>query len=120
MEKRSRWSSFAWYWQRISGVLLVVLAIGHYLTVHWTESSGHAFDSSVARLQNPIYVTLYLAFVVLGLWHGAQGTWNVIRDFKLPKPLYNVAVVALLGLTFYFIYVGFHTVLTIGTWSQLP
>lgn len=120
MKKTSKQSALAWYWQRISGILLVVFAVGHYLMVHWTESSGHSFDVSVERLGNPIFVFLYIGFIVLGMYHGVQGVWNIIRDFKLPRPVYLVSVTVLLLAAAYFIYLGCDTILTVDTWKMRP
>lgn len=120
MEKSSKQSAIAWYWQRISGVLLVVLAVGHYLMVHWNEKAGHSFDVSVERLSNPLFVVLYLGFIVIGMYHGVQGVWNIIRDFNLPKPVYALAVTVLLAATAFFVYLGFDTVLTVDTWKAIP
>lgn len=120
METRTKFHALSWYLQRITGILLVVLAVGHYLMVHWTEASGHTFQATVERLKNPVYVFLYLGFVVLGLYHGLQGIWNIIRDFKLPKPIYFASAVLLILLGVYFAYLGFDTILTFGTWMNKP
>ncbi|MDT7924122.1 MAG: hypothetical protein RRA60_04995 [Chlorobiota bacterium] len=115
-----RWSAFAWYWQRISGLLLVIFTIGHYVTVHWSEAAGHEFSSSVARLSNPLWQFWYLGFVVLGLWHGVQGAYNILRDFKLPRAVLLGAMVVLIGAALYFAYLGFDTVLTVHEWKHHP
>ncbi|MCS6966455.1 MAG: hypothetical protein NZ473_06785 [Candidatus Kapabacteria bacterium] len=117
---RSRWSSYGWYWQRISGLLLVVFTIGHYVTVHWTEAAGHSFESSIERLANPLFQFWYLGFVLLGFYHGVQGLYNIVRDFKLPR----VLLVGIMGIVIiaalYFVYLGFDTVLTVHEWKHLP
>ncbi len=120
MEKLSKQSAFAWYFQRITGILLVVFAVGHYLMVHWNERAGHSFDISVDRLSSPIFVFLYLGFIVLGMYHGVQGLWNVIRDFNLPRPVYLTTMALLVLAALYFTYLGFDTVLTVDTWKLRP
>lgn len=120
MEKPSKQSARAWYFQRITGILLVVFAVGHYVMVHWNESSGHSFDISVQRLSNPIFVFLYIGFIVLGMYHGVQGVWNIIRDFNLPRPLYVGALTVLIAAALFFTYLGFDTVFSVGTWSLRP
>ncbi len=120
MAQRSTRRALSWYLQRITGVFLLIFALGHYFMVHWTESSGHTFDATVARLQNPIYVFLYLGFVLLGFYHGLQGIWNIIRDFKLPKAVYTLSAIVLFLLGAYFVYLGFDTVLSIDSWMNKP
>jgi succinate dehydrogenase / fumarate reductase membrane anchor subunit len=74
----------AWYLQRVSGVALFVVAIGHYILMHYHLDSGHTYDAVLARMQNPLYKALQISFVVLGLYHGLSGTWNIFRDYKMP------------------------------------
>lgn len=114
---KSRRSAFAWYFQRISGLLLVLFTLGHFFMVHWTEMSGHDFNRSVDRLSDPIFQFLYLGFIVLGMYHGVQGMWNILRDFKLPRPVYLGALVVLIGAALFFTYLGFDTVLSVHSWK---
>ena len=74
----------AWYLQRVSGVALFVVAIGHYILMHYHLDSGHTYDAVLARMQNPLYKALQISFVVLGLYHGLSGTWNIFRDYRMP------------------------------------
>jgi succinate dehydrogenase hydrophobic anchor subunit len=59
-----------------------------------------------------MFVGLYTAFLLLGMYHGIQGMWNIIRDFKL-KPaisltLYGILVVMAL----IFLGIGLNTLFT--------
>jgi succinate dehydrogenase hydrophobic anchor subunit len=120
MSQRSRWSAYAWYWQRISGILLVIFTLGHYVTVHWTEAAGHSFQSSVERLANPLFQFWYLGFVVLGFYHGVQGLYNILRDYKLPRALLWGVMAVVIAAALYFTYLGFDTVLSVHTWKSAP
>jgi succinate dehydrogenase / fumarate reductase membrane anchor subunit len=104
--------AFAWMMQRLSGLALIILTIGHFLMVHYEPNAGHTWDATVARLTNPMFVGLYTAFLLLGMYHGMQGMWNIIRDFKL-KPaisltLYGILVVMAL----IFLGIGLNTLFT--------
>lgn len=109
---RGKSGAFAWLMQRLSGLALIVLTIGHFLMVHYKPSSGHTWDAVVSRLSSPMFVGLYTAFLILGMYHGVQGLWNIIRDFKLNPVLtmilYGVLVVAALV----FLGVGLNTLFT--------
>jgi len=74
----------SWYLQRVTGVVLFVVAIGHYILMHYNLDSGHTYDAVLARMQNPLYKMMQITFVVVGLYHGLSGTWNVFRDYKMP------------------------------------
>lgn len=75
----------SWLFQRITGIVLIFAMIGHYILMHYTPSSGHEFASTFERMQNPLWKIFYLTFVVLGLYHGLNGIWGIVRDFKLKR-----------------------------------
>lgn len=94
--------SFSWIFQRVSGLILVVVIIGHYILMHYTPESGHTYDAVLARMQSNWYRVLDLTFVVLGMYHGLNGIWGIFRDFRL-KPWQSVTILSMiivLGLAF--------------------
>ncbi len=74
-----------WLFQRITGIVLIVAMVGHYILMHYTPSSGHEFASTFERMQNPLWKIFYLTFVVIGLYHGLNGIWGIVRDFKMKR-----------------------------------
>lgn len=74
-----------WLFQRITGLVLAVAMVGHYILMHYTPSSGHEFASTFARMQNPWWKVFYLTFVVVGLYHGLNGVWSIFRDYKMKR-----------------------------------
>jgi succinate dehydrogenase / fumarate reductase membrane anchor subunit len=101
--KRSRNSgSFSWVFQRITGIVLVVVMIGHYILMHYNPQSGHSYEAVLIRMQSNWYRVLDLTFVVLGMYHGMNGVWGIFRDYKL-KSWQSITVVSFLiifGLAF--------------------
>jgi len=94
--------SFSWIFQRITGIVLVVVMIGHYLLMHFNPENGHTYAAVLARMQNSWYRVLDLTFVVLGMYHGLNGVWSIFRDYKL-KQWQSVTVLSLIiifGLAF--------------------
>lgn len=94
--------SFSWVVQRTTGIVLVILLIGHYILMHYNPQSGHTYDAVLARMQSNWYRVLDLTFVVLGMYHGLNGVWSIFRDYKL-KSWQTITVVSLLiifGLAF--------------------
>ena len=75
--------SFSWVFQRVTGLILVVVMIGHYILMHYNPDSGHTYDAVLARMQSNWYRVLDLTFVVLGMYHGLNGVWGIFRDYKL-------------------------------------
>jgi succinate dehydrogenase / fumarate reductase membrane anchor subunit len=101
-----------WYMQRITGIVLVVLLVGHYILMHATPDSGHTYHAVMLRLQSPVWKIIDLSFITLGLWHGLNGTWNVIRDHEMSAAvsmtLYTLLIIS--GLAFWFL--GINTILS--------
>lgn len=101
--KNSRSSgSFSWVFQRVTGVILVVIMISHYILMHYNPQSGHTYDAVLARMQSNWYRIFDLTFVVLGMYHGLNGVWGIFRDYKL-KPWQSISLVGFLivgGLAF--------------------
>ncbi len=102
----------AWMWQRITGLALVVLTIGHYIMMHYEPKSGHDYGSTASRLSDPVFKGMYLGFITIGMYHGVQGCWNVIRDFKLKPWLSYTLFGTLVILAFIFLGIGYNTVFT--------
>jgi succinate dehydrogenase / fumarate reductase membrane anchor subunit len=94
--------STGWVIQRITGIVLVVVMISHYILMHYNPESGHSYEAVLARMQSSWYRVLDLTFIVLGMYHGLNGVWGIFRDYKL-KPWQSITVFSLilvLGLAF--------------------
>ena len=101
-QRSSGSGSFSWVFQRITGIVLVVVLIGHYILMHYNPESGHTYDAVLARMQSSWYRVLDLTFVVLAMYHGLNGVWSIFRDYKM-KPWQTITVISLLivfGLAF--------------------
>jgi succinate dehydrogenase / fumarate reductase, membrane anchor subunit len=101
-----------WMLQRITGIALIVLTIGHYIWMHYNPASGHDFSHTAERLKQPVFVGMYILFVVTGMYHGIQGMWNIIRDFKLRKSITWTLYGIMITLAIIFVGIGINTVLT--------
>jgi len=101
-----------WMWQRITGLALVFLTVGHYILMHYNPVSGHDYGATAERLSMPIFKGLYLAFITIGMYHGLQGVYNVIRDFKFRPWLHLALWGSILILGIVFVSIGWNTMLT--------
>ena len=94
--------SFSWVFQRVSGIILVIVMIGHYILMHYNPQSGHTYDAVLARMQSNWYRILDMVFVILGMYHGLNGVWGIFRDYRL-KPWQSITIMSVLivgGLAF--------------------
>ena len=79
--------AFAWYFQRVTGLVLFIQVLAHFYIAHKTWDAGHDYVTIIDRLSNPYMRAFYLVFVILGLYHGLNGLWSVIRDYNLSSGL---------------------------------
>lgn len=103
----------SWIYQRITGIILVVFAIGHYVLMHFHPDNGKTYEAVFARMQYPWYRLIDIVFVTFALYHGLNGVWGIFRDYNLKKWT-KIAVLSLIitfGLAF--LMWAYHIVLSI-------
>ncbi len=73
---------YAWFFMRISGLLLLVLALGHLAIMH-IFNSVHTIDYDfVARRWNSLFWRTYdFTLLLLAMLHGANGVRYIIDDY---------------------------------------
>lgn len=71
-----------WYFFRVSGVLLVVLALGHMFITHYINVPSETdFEFVAGRYANPLWRTFDWLLLFLALWHGLLGARVAITDY---------------------------------------
>ncbi len=65
--------AFNWLFQRISGILIVLILVIHLGAVHW--------GISPVDLGSPFWKFFHLFFVLLLLYHILNGFWIIIADY---------------------------------------
>ncbi len=81
------WELWTWLFMRISGIVLLVLAVGHVLIMHVIGGGvGRVnFGFVAARWGNPFWRTWDWALLSLALLHGVNGLRVIVQDYaKLP------------------------------------
>jgi succinate dehydrogenase / fumarate reductase, membrane anchor subunit len=97
-QRRSRQSFETWQWffMRISGLVLVVLALGHFTLTHIVNDVTNTNAQFVAdRWQNPLWRTYDWALLTLALFHGLNGLRVITEDY-VRSPGKRAAVKAVL------------------------
>ena len=79
----STWEVWAWFFMRISGVLLVFLVLGHMAIMHVFGGGVERINFNfVARRWSGIFWRTYDWFLLaLALLHGGVGVRTVIHDY---------------------------------------
>ncbi len=71
-----------WYFFRISGIALVVLALGHLFITHYANvPSETTFDFVSKRWANPLWRSFDWMLLLFALWHGMLGLRISINDY---------------------------------------
>jgi succinate dehydrogenase / fumarate reductase membrane anchor subunit len=106
---------FMWYFMRISGLLLVILAMGHMVIMHVLvqltgEEINFAFVTS--RWGTPFWRIYDLALLVLALVHGVNGARIIIGDYVERGGLRSLLIWTLLVLTLIWLLLGIFVIVT--------
>lgn len=74
---------WSWLFMRVSGVVLLVLAVGHVLIMHVLDEGVSRVDFGFvqARWQSPFWRAWDWALLVLALIHGINGLRVIVQDY---------------------------------------
>jgi succinate dehydrogenase / fumarate reductase, membrane anchor subunit len=84
---------WSWLFMRVSGVMLLFLAVGHVLIMHVVGKGVSRVDFGFvqARWQSPFWRTWDWALLVLALIHGVNGLRVIVQDYvKWPSARFAV------------------------------
>jgi succinate dehydrogenase / fumarate reductase cytochrome b subunit len=112
---------FAWYFLRVSGLALVVLALTHIFITHYLNVPSETTSNFVLeRWRNPLWRTFDWLLLMASVTHGLIGLRLSVDDF-LHRPgtrLFAQSVLWVLG--FIFIGLGSVTIFTLNVDSPHP
>lgn len=94
---------FSWYFLRVSGVLLVVLALGHIVITHYLNVPAETTTNFViSRWRNPLWRTFDWLLLMMALWHGLNGLRLSVDDYIHSQGwrVFSQAVVWVIALIF--------------------
>lgn len=81
---------YAWFFMRISGLILLFIAVFHLLYMHlYTTVEEINYDWILARWANPAWRLFDWLLLVTAMTHGTNGLRTVIDDY-VPRGLANV------------------------------
>ena len=94
--------AWRWFFQRISGIALLVFLLGHFWVTHYSPGGEVTYQTVALRLVHPEWKFFNLIFLVLGLSHGLNGMWTISEDYIgkewLRMTLFGVVLIAGLSL----------------------
>jgi succinate dehydrogenase / fumarate reductase membrane anchor subunit len=104
---------YAWIFMRISGLLLLFLALGHLLIMHIIHNVDHIdFQFVAARYATPFWRTYDLLMLWLAMIHGVNGVRTVLIDYISARGWRVVSLASLFVLGFVLLTLGSIAILT--------
>ncbi len=96
MNKEAKRETLIWLFVRVSGVLVLFLALGHLYIMH-IANSVHTMDADFVknRLRNPLWKTYDFLLLSLALSHGSLGVKNILEDVVHNKKILQAVKVCL-------------------------
>jgi len=98
-----------WYFMRISGLLLVFLALGHMFIMHvLVQLSGQEINFAfiTSRWGTPFWRIYDLLLLVLALVHGVNGARIVIGDYVRQRTVRSLLIGLLVVITLIWLVAG--------------
>lgn len=104
---------YAWIFMRISGIALLVLALGHLLIMHIVHNVDHIdFQFVAQRYATPFWRTYDLVLLWLAMIHGVNGVRTVLVDYVSPRGWRTTSLASLYLLGFVLLALGSLAILT--------
>jgi succinate dehydrogenase / fumarate reductase membrane anchor subunit len=100
---------FMWYFMRLSGLALVILAMGHMLIMHvLVQLTGQEINFAfvTSRWGTPFWRIYDLLLLVLALVHGVNGARIIIGDYIARGGLRRLLIAILLAITLVWLLIG--------------
>jgi len=105
---------FWWYFMRVSGLALVLLALGHMFIMHvLVELTGGEVDFAFvqSRWGTPFWRIYDLLLLLLAFVHGANGARVVVTDYVVNRTARSLLIGLLLALSAVWVLLGIAVIL---------
>ena len=110
---RQSFETWSWFFMRISGLVLVFLALTHFSLTHIVNDVVDTDARFVAqRWDNPLWRLFDWALLVLALLHGLNGLRWIIDDYVARPPARAATKAVLYSLSFGLLGYGTLTIVT--------
>ncbi len=103
-----------WLLQRVSGLFLAIFLFTHVKVLHWdfdfTTQGLLDFTFVIDRLQGSVgWSIFYFLFIISALFHGLNGLWAIVLDFRPSRVFQHVWLAVLWTVGILAAYYGFTT-----------
>ena len=110
---RQNFETWSWFFMRVSGLVLVFLALIHFSLTHIFHDVAHTDSGFLsARWNNPLWRIFDWSLLALGLMHGVNGLRMITDDYVRTPTTRAVVKATLYGVTFLGFTYGTLTIIT--------
>ena len=110
---RHRGGMWAWLFQRITAVLLIVGLAAHLIATHLLNIGQLNYDNIANRLTHGFFTTIDIILLAAGIFHALNGIRMVVMDYWFTSRTRALALTSVLWI------VGLAAV-AYGTWALWP
>ncbi len=104
---------YTWFFMRVSGILLLVLALGHLVIMHLIHNVDEVNFAFVAgRWANPLWRLYDWLLLMLALLHGFNGLRVMVDDYIRAAGWRIVILACIYGGTVFFLIAGSLAIIT--------
>jgi len=75
----------AWFFQRITGAVLLFGMIIHFWTMHYSGAEQITYEFVLKRISDPYWKTFDLILLASVIWHGLSGIWGISVEYAGSK-----------------------------------
>jgi succinate dehydrogenase hydrophobic membrane anchor protein len=108
-----RSGAFDWYFQRISGVGLLLTLFLHFLVLHYVTEGPLTYAKVMARLSSPTWKAIDISFLVFAIYHAMNGFKLIIDDYVHTTGLRALLIGALWITAIVFLGIGLLTIFSL-------
>lgn len=109
-----RFEVLSWYFMRVTGALLLLVAVFHMLLMHvWYGVDGISYSMIIGRWASPWWQVYDLTLLVFAVLHGVNGARWVIDDYFHRRGWNLVLKSALFVATVIFLLMGAQVIFTV-------
>ena len=104
---------YSWFFMRVSGVLMILLALGHFAKMHLAYGVDTIDYSFVAaQYATPFWRTYDMLLLIIALAHGSNGGRTLVDDYVHARGWRALSLAVLYTMAFFFMVVGALVILT--------
>lgn len=77
---------WSWLLHRITGVILVVGLLYHFILMHFMGHDNYSYEAVMQRLSEPSWKIFNIVFLFSALYHGFYGLNGVVTEYVRGYP----------------------------------